>query len=296
MSGNRDAALNNVLNRLRAFLHEHEFGDFTDADAFANVLLDELDTAWGRGWAARSVRTSIAGAVRESYLFYRLRDTTVFGEGSPIRLRLGGPDKVSIRFIEELDHFYFSKFADNTSEPLRKFFIKQYFEDGAALFGRESSEEMAAFRDAAGEKLKNLTDRQTTTIVQTAVQRVRNWAHIGTMDQARIELARLVATIDKRTSNICLALDGKLVRVGVAFDAIQRLNKLTPADFAAEVYESDLGQQMNTASAVNIKEFLEDDGKTIKDEFTKIGRGFPPFHPNCRTRMEGVIEGVEEEN
>lgn len=294
MSGHRDAALNNVLNRIRSFLHEHEFGDFTDADSFADLLLEELDTAWGRGWAARSVRSSIATSVRESYLFYRLRDTTVFGEGSPIRLRLGGPDKVSIKFIEQLDHFYFSKFADNTSEPLRKFFVKQYFEDGAALFGRESSEEMAAFRAAAGEKLKNLTDRQTATIVQTATQRIRNWAHIGTMDQARIQLARLVATLDKRTSNICLAIDGKLVRVGVAQTAIQRLNQLSPADFAKEVYESDLGQRMNIATAENIKEFLEDDGKTIKDEYTKIGRGFPPFHPNCRTRMEGIIEGSDQ--
>lgn len=294
MSGHRDAALNNVLNRIRSFLHEHEFGDFTDADSFADLLLEELDTAWGRGWAARSVRSSIATSVRESYLFYRLRDTTVFGEGSPIRLRLGGPDKVSIKFIEQLDHFYFSKFADNTSEPLRKFFVKQYFEDGAALFGRESSEEMAAFRAAAGEKLKNLTDRQIATIVQTATQRIRNWAHIGTMDQARIQLARLVATLDKRTSNICLAIDGKLVRVGVAQTAIQRLNQLSPADFAKEVYESDLGQRMNIATAENIKEFLEDDGKTIKDEYTKIGRGFPPFHPNCRTRMEGIIEGSDQ--
>jgi hypothetical protein len=93
--------------------------------------------------------------------FTGLKTFQSFGDKSPIKLRLGGPDSTSIKFIGELDHFYFSKFANNTSEPLRNFFTERYFKDGAALFGRESTEELEDFRKAAGEKLKNLTDRQT---------------------------------------------------------------------------------------------------------------------------------------
>lgn len=200
---------------------------------------------------------------------------------------------VSIEFIGKLDHFYFSKFADNTKQSMRRFFVEQYFENGAALFGRESSEELQDFRDASGERFRNLTDRQTLTIVQTAVQRTRNWSHMGSLDQAGFEYARLVATLDTRTSLLCLSIDGKLVRVGTAQGAIQRLNKLEPADFAEELYGSELAKQVRQDPSSVIREYLEDDGLTIKDSLADTGLGIPPFHPNCRTRMEGYFDYLD---
>lgn len=284
-----------ALDRLREFLREHSYDDFRDGEEFADSVIDSIENSFANGWAGERAKQAIRTTTRSIYEFYRLRDTTVFGDRSPIRLRLGGPDRVSIRFIGELDHFYFSKFANNTSLPLRKFFVERYFENGAALFGRESSDELADFRAAAGEKLKNLTDRQTLTIVQTAVQRVRNWAHIGSLSQAEIELARLVATLDARTTPLCQELDGKLVRVGVAQSAIERLGKLEPGEFAKELYESDIGKAISKEPVATIKKFIEEDGKTISDKLVEMGRGFPPFHPNCRTRLEGVIEGVDDD-
>ena len=177
---------------------------------------------------------------------------------------------------------------------MRKFFVENYFRNGAALFGRESSDELAEFRAAAGDKLKNLTVRQTKTIVQTSVQRVRNWAHIGSLHQAEIEVARIVATLDSRTTEICRELDGKLVRVGAAHSGIQRLNQIEPGEFAKEVYESPIAKAISKEPVKTIKSFLEDDGKTISDKLATIGRSIPPYHPNCRTRLEGVIAGVDE--
>jgi hypothetical protein len=280
---------------MRDFLRNHEYGDFDSADDFAGQLTDELERAYGTGWGSVRSRQAINSTTRSIYEFYRLRDATPFGDSSPIRLRLGGPDRVSIRFIGGLDHFYFSKFAPNTSKPLRQFFIERYLERGAPnLFGPDTTDELSDFRAAGGEKLKKLTDRQTATIVQTAVQRVRNWAHIGTLSQAEFELARIVATLDARTTELCEELDGKLIRVGVAQAAIERLNKLEPGEFAKELYESDIGKAISKEPVATIKKFLEDDGNTISDKLVEMGRGFPPFHPNCRTRLEGVIEGIEE--
>lgn len=302
VGGFRDSALARVESRLRAFLHEHEFSDFADGEAFADILLDELETAWGKGWASKPVRGAISSTTRSIYEYYRLRDVTVFGDSDPIALRLGGPDRASISFIGRLDHFYFSKFADNTQQPMRKFFVEQYFENGAALFGRESSEEMAAFREASGERFANLTHRQTVTIVQTAVARTRNWAHIGTMAQAEIEWAQLIATLDSRTTPLCEFLDQKLLRVGVAQSAIERLNKLEPAEFALQMYQSDLGKGIAKNPVDTLKRYIEDDdgkddpdGRIISDTLTATGRGFPPYHPNCRTRLRGLIPGVDDE-
>lgn len=278
-----------VEGRIRAFLLEHEYGDFKNGEQFADMLLDELEEIWGTGWASDRARKQIAGTVRGIYEFYRTRDTTPFGSSSPIKLRLGGADNTSINFIGELDHFYFSKFGGNTSEPLRRFFVERYFEDGAALFGRESTEEMQDFRNAAAEKFTNLTDRSIKAIIQTAVQRIRNWAHIGSLYQAGFELARIVATLDTRTTELCRELNGKLVRVGVAQAAIERLSQLEPGEFAAELYESEIGKAISREPVATINKFLEEDGKTISDQLVAMGRGFPPYHTNCRTRVEGYF-------
>jgi hypothetical protein len=293
--GHLDDSVRLVLDQLRSFLREHDAGDFRDGEDFADQLLDTLESDYETGWSSVRAKQTINTQVRSIYEWYRLIDTTPFGDGDGIRLQLGGPDRVSIKFIGELDHFYFSKFADNTRQPMRRFFVERYFEDGAALFGRATSEELADFREASGERFKNLTDRQTRTVVQTAVQRTRNWAHIGTMAQAEIELAKIVATLDAKTSDLCEFLDGKIIRVGVAQEAIERLAKLPPDDFAQELYLSDLGKALAKNPLGEMTKYIEPDGKTISDELTKAGRGFPPYHPNCRTRLEGVIEVLEDE-
>lgn len=283
------------IERLRGFLRERDYDDFKDGEDFAGQITGELEKSFGSGWKSVRAVQAINRTTKSIYEFYRLRDATPFGESSPIKLKLGGADTRSIKFVGKLDHFYFSKFANNTSEPMRKFFVERYFKDGAALFGRESSDELAEFRKSAGEKLKNLTDRQTKTIVQTAVQRVRNWAHIGSLSQAELKLARIVATLDSRTTEICKELDGKIIRVGVAQSAVERLGKLEPGEFAAELYESAIGKAISKEPVLTVKKFLEDAGKTIGDDLVRMGRGFPPFHPNCRTRMEGIIPGADEE-
>lgn len=284
-----------MLERIRQYLRDNRYDDFTDGEDFADKILEAITNSWQSAWSGNRVINAIKQTTRSIYEFYRLKDITPFGDKSPVKLRFGGADVRSIEFIKNLDHFYFSKFGNNTSESLRKFFVERYFENGAALFGRESSEELEEFRQAAGEKLKNLTDRQTKVIVQTAVQRVRNWAHVGSLSQARIAKARLVATLDSRTTEICKELDGKIIRVGVAQTTIERLNQLEPGEFAKELYESGIGKAISKDPVATIKKFLEDDGKTISDDLVKTGRGMPPFHPNCRTRLEGLIKGIDDD-
>ncbi len=252
-----------------------------------------MQDALGSSWSSQSAVNTIKRTTKGIYEFYRLKDSSVFGDKSPVRLKLGGADTKSIKFFGELDHFYFSKFAGNTSNALKQFFADGYLQNGAALFGRETSEELEDFRAAAGDKLKNLTDRSVKGIVSTSVQRVRNWAHIGSLSQARISLARIVATLDSRTTEICRELDGKQIRVGVAQTAIERLNQLEPGEFALEIYESKIGKAISKEPVATIKKFLEPDGVTVGDELVKGGFAVPPFHPNCRSRLEGVIEGIK---
>ncbi|KAK0039542.1 DUF935 family protein [Biomphalaria pfeifferi] len=225
-----------------------------------------MESSFQNGWASKRAIAAINRTTRQIYEFYRLRDATPFGDKSPVRLKLGGADTKSIKFIGGLDHFYFSKFADNTRKPMREFFVQRYFENGAALFGRESTDEMEDFRAVAGDKLKNFTDRQVKTIIQSSVARVRNWAHLGSLNQAQIKLARIVATLDSRTTEICRGLDGKIIRVGVANETVQRLNQLEPGEFAKELYESEIGKAISKEPVKTISKFIEKDGKTISEK------------------------------
>lgn len=284
-----------MLDRVREYLRIHDYDDFKNANEFASGLLAAMEETLSGNWSTVRARQAINRTTKSIYEFYRLRDTTVFGEKSPDKLRLGGPDTKSIKFVSELDHFYFSKFGGNTDKQLKKFFVDQYLENGAALFGRESTEELEDFRKVAGEKFKNLTDRQTRAIISSSVARVRNWAHVGSLSQARINLARLVATLDNRTTELCRGLNGKLIKVDVAQTAIERLTKLEPGEFAKEMYESKIGKAISKEPVKTIEKFIEDDGKTISDKLLVTGRGIPPFHIECRTRMEALIAGVDED-
>jgi hypothetical protein len=279
---------------LGEYLRDHNETDFKSGEDFADKLLDELGKSFENGWSSTRAVQAIKRTTKSIYEFFRLKDTTPFGDKSPIKLKLGGADTKSIKFIGDLDHFYFSKFAKNTSEPLRKFFVEQYFENGAALFGRESSEELEEFRKVAGERLKNLTDRQTKTILQTAVQRVRNWAHIGSLSQARIRYARYAATLDSRTTEICRGIDGKKIKVGVAQTAIERLNQLEPGEFALELYESNAAKAFRKDPVGWLETEIDENG-FVSEEMTKNGLALPPLHPNCRTRLEGLIKGIDED-
>lgn len=277
------------LDSLRDFLRERAATDFKDGDDFAEQLLGAMEKSFASGWSSTRAVQAIRKSTKSIYEFYRLKDTTVFGEQSPIRLRLGGPDTKSIKFVGELDHFYFSKFANNTSEPMRKFFVERYFKDGAALFGRESSEELADFRAAAGDKLKNLTDRQTKAIVQTSVQRVRNWAHVGSLSQAEFEYAIYRATLDERTTDVCRAINGKRFKVGIAQAAVERLNALEPGEFAKELYESNDAKAFRKDPVSWLKKESDDKG-IVSDAMTESGLAIPPLHVNCRTRLEGDFD------
>lgn len=288
-------ALRLSLDRLRDFIRDANAKQFKDADDFAEQITGAIESSYKAGFDSLRARNAVRSATKSIYEFYRLKDATPFEGDSPIKLRFGGADTRSVKFFGELDHFYFSKFANNTQDSLKTFFRKRYLENGAALFGRETSEELADFRAAAGDKLKNLTDRQIKGIVQNSVQRVRNWGHIGSLSQGKLKLARIVAILDARTTDLCKGLDGKIIRVGVAQTAIERLNQLEPGAFAAELYESAIGKAISKEPVATIKKFIEADGKTISDDLVSMGRGFPPYHVNCRTRVQGIIPGASNE-
>lgn len=282
----RDAA----LERIRALLRGSSTDDFGSADDFADAVVDEIADAYGAQFSTARARAAVKRTTESIYRYYRLRDHSPFGgDDPPVKLRFGGADKRAAKFFGGLDHFYFSTFVDNRSDGLKSFLRAEYLGKGAALFGRGTSEELDDFRKAASGKLDNLNDFAVETIVQSSVQRVRNYAHFGSLSQAEVEYARIVVIEDgKCTTSICPTLDGKLVKVSVASATVERLSKLEPGDYALELYKSDLGRAFASDPVGYVKGRFGDEH--IDDDLVAEGRGFPPFHPRCRCRVEGRIE------
>ncbi|HEX8097604.1 MAG TPA: hypothetical protein VF507_06190 [Pyrinomonadaceae bacterium] len=283
----RDRALDSV----RDYLRGASANDFADGDEFADALFERIKDAYGAVFAGRRAETVVKRTTEQIYRFFRLRDKTAFGgEGSPVKLRFGGPDARAVRFFGQLDNFYFSTFVDNSRAEIKDFLREQYLEKGAALFGRGTKEELDDFRKAAGGKLDKITDFNVETIVQSSVQRVRNYAHVNSLRQARFKLARIRVIEDGRcTTNICPTLDGKTFRVGAAGGAVDRLTQLDPGDYAKELYKSDLGRAFAKDPVGYVADRVGDDG-VIDDDLIAEGRGFPPLHPRCRCWVEGVFE------
>lgn len=290
-----DEARDVAIAKLRSYLQQATPADFDSAEDFAAKLFDQIKVAYDGTFASSAAAKAVKQATKAIYTFYRLRDETVFGaEGSPVKLSFGAPDRRAIRFFDDLDHFYFSKYVDNSRAEIKNFLKQEYLEKGAALFGRETPESLDDFRKAAAGKLDNINDRGVKLIVQNGVQRIRNYAHINSLRQARIKVATIVAILDQRTSHICRTLDGKKIRIGVAAETVDRLTELEPGDYAQEMFQTAEAKAMRVANsdpeaAEKYFESKVTDGY-VNDDIIESGLGLPPYHPNCRTRLEGVVE------
>jgi hypothetical protein len=277
------------LERIRRWLSTADTAEFSSPDTFADAIVEEIKTAYQGSFTSPRAEAIVRRTTKDIYTFYRLRDTSVFGSGPVPRLRFGTADVRAVNFFNNLDGWYFSSFVDNRRDELWNFFRETYLEQGSAAL-RETTESIEAFRRAAGGKLDRVNDYGVKTIVRSSVQRIRIWAHIRQLgEDGDFRLARLIAVVDNRTTQICLHLDGKYIRLGPAVEAIDRLSKMDPGEFAVEIYKSPLGRAYAQDSVEYVKDRITND--VVDDSLVLEGRGFPPYHPNCRTRVAGIVEG-----
>lgn len=280
------------MSRIDSFLRNADTDSFRSADEFADAIVEEVKAAYQGSFESARAVAVIRRTTKDIYTWYRLRDGTVFGSAKAPRLKFGAADTRAVNFFNDLDSWYFSSFVDNRRDELHGFFKKTYLDQGSAAL-RETVESIEEFRRAAGGKLDRVNDFGVKTIIRSSVQRMRNYAHIKQLSQGRYKLAKIIAIIDARTTPICHFLDGKYIRVGVMAETVDRLTKMDPGEYALELYKSATGR----AYAQDPVDYVKDrigEGGVVEDSLVVEGRGFPPYHPNCRTRVEAVIPGAGE--
>lgn len=176
-------------------------------------------------------------------------------------IQLGGADIPSIEAFWQLPNLMFiSERVDNNDVNIHKFLIKRYFENGAALFGRESIEDLQDFRVVCNGGLDDMDDTGVYEIIQYFVCRLRNIAHFGSLKQAAIKNARIVS-FPKPRADVCKFNENKIIDVS---DCIDKIN---------EIYSKSPSDQGIILNSTNFE--------------------FPPFYKLCRCRVEGLIAGID---
>ncbi len=265
LAAQRAAAIDDIVR----FIKQSNFSDFADETQYSertyNFLLERYPEAFRSADAQKAIETD----TKRIYEFYRLKDINAFPTKPDTIFSFSTVDTDTLAFIKNLDRFYLSKFINNsnTTSAIHSFLREQFLEKGEGLFEQTTDNVLAEFQSLLREKLIKIENYAARRIITTSVQRMRNWANIGQLHEAGIEYAQ--AYNPSPEAAICVYMNGKLIPVGVAYEAVQKLSSMEPQQFEA-------GLKPITPSTIEQKGIVQ---------ATADGEGFPPYHPNCHTRL-----------
>lgn len=207
----------------------------------------------------------VADTAADMYAWYRVKDKLP----GVAETAFGGPDVRTARFLGELDHHYVSKFVTNpeAQSKVNALIEKMYHEQGTALFGRDP-EAIAEFRNQLSQALGELQEWEVRRIVETSVQRARNWGHIAQLDEAAFEELRVYEPT--RDCDFCKEMDGKVISVRTAVSSMRSQAGMTPDQFETFLKERP--------------------AKLDRIERTVEEGQLPPYHPHCHGRIGVVMQ------
>ncbi len=261
----REQAIRDIVD----FIRQSDFADFLGADDFAERMYLFFAERYPSAFKGIKSKQAIKKDAQKIYETYRLRDKSVFHKAPEITFTMDAIDKKTIAFISDLDNFYLSKFIHNhnVNSSFHSFLKDQFLEKGEGLFDRTSENVLSEFQQLLRSRAIEIEDWAAKRIINTSVQRMRSWAQVGQLDEAGFEYAEVYNPSPE--AEICIYMNGKIIPIGPARQAIERFIQMTPEEFEANLHP--ITPQMIESKGV--------------EQATADGEGFPPYHPNCHTRL-----------
>ena len=152
---------------------------------------------------------------------------------------------------------------------VRNFIQERYIEKNGGLFGRGNAADIAEFKNLLGQKAAELEGWQVRRIIDTSVQRTRNWAGVTQMHEAGIEEIEIYEPTQECA--FCKSMNGEIVSVSVAYANIERQMDMSPEEFEADLKATN--KEMNRIAQA-----------TDRADFAAASGALPPYHPGCRGR------------
>lgn len=177
-------------------------------------------------------------------------------------------DYRAIEYMERSDAMYLGKFITDpdTKKKVYAYLQTQYLE-GTLPIGNDSKA-LQKFVDTF-EDVINLEAWKIRRIIDTSVNKVRNYAHVGYLTQASVETFEVLEVMDDLTCQYCSEMDGKKFSVTTAKNKISKEIGSNPGD-------------VSYLSPFLTSEPLEKIQSSSADELQSMGFDTPPYHPHCR--------------
>lgn len=185
-----------------------------------------------------------------------------------VGIGFGGPDRRTLDFLLKYESLKIYEklitsrhIKDSEVKALVHEFIKtHYHEGGCGLFGRGDPAVIDKFKELLVEMKIDLKEEQIHEVIETAVQRSRNWAHLSQLYEACIPAIEVFEPAG--CCEFCKAIHGKVVSVETAYNKMMSLIEMRPEAFEREI-------------AVNVP--------IVENVVIFIDRGLlPPYHFRCK--------------
>lgn len=147
-----------------------------------------------------------------------------------------------------------------TKAAVQEFIITHYHKGGCGLFGRGSPAVIDNLKKLLIEMKIDLKEEKIHEVIEIAVQRARNWAHLSQLYEARIPEAEVIEPT--ASCDFCKTMNGKVISVKKAYEQMMRLIEMTPSEFEIEI-------ERNIPIVENIGALID-------------GGFLPPYHARCK--------------
>jgi SPP1 gp7 family putative phage head morphogenesis protein len=259
-----------------------------DADASAQRVIEvffyHLYKDWDRNFKKR-IKYDVRQNITRAYSTYR-RDKKIFSAGSLNRGMafddgdIPAPvfellDFRAIEYLKDLDNLYLGKFItdEDTRQRIKDWISDQYLQENWPI--GKNSQMMDEFNKQFSDKVM-MEDFKIRRVVETTLNKARNYANVNYIAQAEIEEFEIVEVMDQKTCEYCQHMNGKTFSVATAKDKIERVVNGKP---------SEVPKLSPFATKIPLEEFKKMDAQSLQ----AAGIDTPGYHCHCRGRVVARI-------
>lgn len=213
-------------------------------------------------------------------------DPDLWGSYSPRYAGIWGrfdvPDRRALNYMsEKVEKMYISKYVEHSptrSRQIQSWLRNQYIEKGLGI-GKQPRQ-LDKFRDEFGDVANRIGDHAARVIIDTGVQRARNWSYVSALSEEGFKRFRIAGPVDNIICRYCAAMVGRVFEVATEKRRIDQIISSGEEDISQ--FGPFLTSRYGTKAGL---QYLKD---STDAEVQQGGMVTPPFHPLCRHRM--VVE------
>lgn len=152
--------------------------------------------------------------------------------------------------------------------------------EGAKVMKKALKKELALeggslpLKDVVPARYAGNVDEYTRILTSNVANRARNYSRMSSLVDGKIERYRITAVLDKRTSEICRFMNGKVFTVAQGVSQMESMIGAKPENIK------------KVSPWLNIND-LDRIGKGSND-LAESGQALPPYHGRCRTLIEAA--------